>query len=187
MCHTSPTALCSPGHVALPYDLKPDASWPRSPRLILCLYSKIGPERRLVDLGPMPGTVLWLDSTVATWPATRDSFARRAVRASASGRRGCRRACGGTVRLHDPVPGGEAPQSARAEARACTSRERSGCPTGSIETCKVASPGSGPLLEPGGVESELGGGRHRRRPIQRPSLAITDVRASGTSRRLHPS
>jgi hypothetical protein len=29
----------------------------------------------------MPGTVLWLDSTVTTWPAAPDSFARRAENA----------------------------------------------------------------------------------------------------------
>lgn len=61
-----------------PSGLKPDASWPRPPRLVLSLYSKVGPERRLVDLRPMPGTVLWLRSTVTTWPAAPDSFAHRA-------------------------------------------------------------------------------------------------------------
>jgi hypothetical protein len=38
-------------------------------------HSKVGPECRLVDLRPIPRVVLWLGSTVTTWPAAPDPFA----------------------------------------------------------------------------------------------------------------
>jgi hypothetical protein len=53
MCHHLPPLPCVPLDMLHSLDgLKPHASWPRPPRLVLSLYSKVGPERRLVDLRP---------------------------------------------------------------------------------------------------------------------------------------
>jgi hypothetical protein len=38
------------------------------PRLIRS-HTKLGPERRLLDLGPIPVTLLWLGAAVTTWPS----------------------------------------------------------------------------------------------------------------------
>src|SRR3990172_8148327 len=93
MCHHLPPLPCVPlDMLHSPYGLKPDASWPRPSRLVLSLYSKVGPERRLVDLRPMPGTVLWLGSVPSSgrssapaarsWPSTARAAASRRAEGS---------------------------------------------------------------------------------------------------------